>query len=145
MKYLMTYVRQLPFAEEPDYEFLDHCLNFGKYNYQTWHGQMRALRGLPDSPAGAPAADSAGAGAPAASGGALVAGSKRKRIAGGDEATDDVPDAKRIRCQLPEEPPRAFMWFVISVNPLEGREAFSSHTTYRVSARGCCTYPSAAP
>jgi hypothetical protein len=35
MKYLMTYVRQLPFAEEPDYEFLDHCLNFGNYGLMT--------------------------------------------------------------------------------------------------------------
>ncbi|KAG8460166.1 hypothetical protein KFE25_014311 [Diacronema lutheri] len=160
MRYLLTYVRQLPFHEEPDYEFLDHCLNFGGYNYiGPWLARLKAISG-PFTTDGVPAqhdddgggCTGAGADAPAAAAGAgagdvvHAVGGKRKRVARGEDAegdegeggadgsdgagADGAPVAKRVRIELPQEAARAFMWFVISVNPLEGREAFSSHTTY---------------
>jgi hypothetical protein len=130
MRYLMTYVRQLPFQEEPDYELLDHCLNFGQYLHITaWHQQLKTLKQETDEE-GAPAAAAAPG---AAGGGQVVPGAKRKRDGKGEDGAEDggLPDAKRVRGEPPPEPCRAFMWFVISINPLEGREAFSSHTTYQ--------------
>lgn len=121
MKYFMTYVRQLPFQEEPDYEFLDHCLNFGNFGQMAqWQALLKSLSDLPD--------ESAPAGA------ALVvagAGAKRKRDKADTGDEDRAATAKKVRTELPQEPCRAFMWFVISNNPLEGREAYTSHTTYQ--------------
>lgn len=121
MRYFVTYVRQLPFNEEPDYEFLDHCLNFGKYALMAqWHAQLKQLT--------EPAEEAA----PAAAGGASGAKRKRERSDTGEE---ERAGAKKVKTEPPQEPCRAFMWFVISNNPLEGREAYTSHTTYQVRQR----------
>ena len=128
MKFYVTYVRQLPFHEEPDYEFLDHCLNFGNYTLMTaWHAQLKAMAETPDEAAPAAAASAPGA------------GSKRKRDKADTAEDERSGGAKKVKTEPPQEPCRAFMWFVISNNPLEGREAYTSHTTYQVRARTCAT------
>ncbi|KAG8461009.1 hypothetical protein KFE25_010760 [Diacronema lutheri] len=120
MKFYVTYVRQLPFHEEPDYEFLDHCLNFGNYTLMTaWHAQLKAMAETPDEAAPAAAASAPGA------------GSKRKRDKADTAEDERSGGAKKVKTEPPQEPCRAFMWFVISNNPLEGREAYTSHTTYQ--------------
>lgn len=125
MKYFMTYVRQLGFQDDPDYEFLDHCLNFGSYQLlQAWHTQLKQLSDMPEEGAPAPAQAAAAAAAAAAPGG------KRKRDKS-EAPAEDGQVAKKIKTTAPQEPCRAFMWFVISNNPLEGREAYTSHTTYQ--------------